>query len=411
MENHKELAIYINIPYCNSKCHFCVYVAHIKTHDLVKQQALYGEYVEALKKQIRQHGSDLKERGYSIHSIYFGGGTPTSLSTEQLIDILTTLKETMDFGPSYVDCTLETTPENVVGHDFKKLKAAGFDRVSMGIQSMLDKRLRSLGRCHSNAQVKSALEMFTNAGIHNVNIDLMVGLPDETEDELSENLNQAVLLGTNHCTVYMYIPAEDTVFKKKLQKYYTTEEMYNKYQSAKKIMAAHGYDEYQWQYFSKDKSRCICDTTYFGLTTEWFAFGSTGNSLLDGKIIKGPSHHKDFIDKPFQPGYIGLARKEPDYLELHYKLAIASEFGLDKELWHKRMGISLEDTFKSNINIDSFHHFLIEKNWIKEVNGRFKFTSSENKAYYSCMSLSLIRNAEELKKFNHRYSKYAEKMT
>lgn len=410
MQEQKELTLYINIPYCNSKCHFCVYVAHIKTQDLIRQQALHTDYVEALKTQIRKHGSDFKQRGYTIHSIYFGGGTPTSLSTEQLIDILATLRDTMDFSPNYVDTTLETTPENVVGHDFKRLKSAGFDRISMGVQSMLDSRLRRLGRCHSNAQVKSALETFKNAGINNINIDLMIGLPDETDDEISINLNQGALLDTNHCTIYMYIPAENTVFKKKLQKYYSTEEMFGKYRLATQIMEKYGYDEYQCQYFSKDKSRCICDTTYFGLTTEWFAFGSTGNSLLNGKIIKGPAHHKDFIDRPLRPGYIGSARNEPDYLELHYNLAITSEFGLDINLWGKRMGISLEETIKSNINIDSFHHFLLHKSWIKEENGRYRFTNRENKAYYSCMSLSLAHNKEHLKEFNNTYSKYASVM-
>jgi oxygen-independent coproporphyrinogen III oxidase len=397
----KELTLYINIPYCNSKCHFCVYVAHIKTEDLIKQKALHASYVEALKIQIKKHAPIFQERGYRIHSIYFGGGTPTSLSTDQLIDILATLKGNLEFSSNYVDTTLETTPENVVGHDFKRLRLAGFDRISMGVQSMLDGRLKRLGRCHSQSQVTSALKTFHEAGINNINIDLMVGLPDESDEEISQSLGEAIYLNNNHFTIYMYIPAEGSVFKKKLTKYYSEDELLNKYLQAKKIMTDHGYMEYQWQYFSKDKTRCICDTTYFGLTTEWFAFGSTGNSLLNQKVIKGPAHHKDFIDRPLRPGQIFAARNASEYLELHYNLAITCERGLNVDLWQDRLGISFVDTLKRNDYINASHHYLLERNWLSEKQGCFSFTSDVNRARYSCMRLAIDHNREEVEKFNN----------
>lgn len=405
MDNHKDLTIYINIPYCNSKCHFCVYVAHIKTSDLIKQQAVHADYVEALKKQIRTHAPVFQQRGYRIRSIYFGGGTPTSLSTEQLVDILTTLRSNMDLSQNYVDTTLETTPENVVGHDFQKLRDAGFDRISMGVQSMLDHRLKRLGRCHTNAQVSSALNQFQNSGFNNINIDLMIGLPDEDDQEIISNLEQASRLNTNHCTVYMYIPAEDTVFKKKMKKYYSADELMHKYHLAKEIMCASDYNEYQWLYFSKDKSRCICDTTYFGLTTDWFAFGSTGNSLLNRRIIKGPAHHKDFIQTPLKPEQIYSPKEVPWYLELHYNLAISSEIGLNTHFWQDRLGISFEDTLKSHSNINAVHHYLLEKKWLKNDGERFYFPNSEEKARYSCERLAMERNEEGLNAFNAQYEK------
>lgn len=403
MDNQKEISLYINIPYCNSKCHFCIYVAHIKTKDLIKQQNLHADYVEALKKQIRTHGHDFRAKGYRIHSIFFGGGTPTSLSTDQLVDVLTTLRESMDLSPNYVDTTLETTPENVIGHDFKKLYAAGFDRISMGVQSMIDSRLKRLGRCHNNAHVKSALEIFKEAGIKNVNIDLMIGLPDETNDEIISNIGQALSLNVNHCTVYLYMPAEGTVFKKKLQKFYSPEELYSKYSLVKELMENNGYNEYQWQYFSKDKTRCICDTIYFGLSTEWFAFGSTGNSLLNRMVIKGPAHHEDFIKNPLRPGQIFSPKNAPEYLELHYNLAISSEAGLDTNFWYDRLGISLQDTLKKCVNINASHNYLISKGWLKENNGRWQFINNHVKAEYSCMRIAINYDQNALHEFNSKY--------
>lgn len=409
MDHQKDLMIYINIPYCNSKCHFCIYVAHIKTSDLIKQQAVHADYVEALKKQILAHAPVFQQRGYRIRSIYFGGGTPTSLSTEQLVDILSTLRSNMELSPNYVDTTLETTPENVVGHDFKKLRAAGFDRISMGVQSMIDTRLKGLGRCHNNAQVVSALAEFKKGGFDNINIDLMIGLPNEDDDEIVNNLEQAASLNTNHCTVYMFIPAEDTVFKKKMKKYYSSEELMSKYKLATGIIAAHGYNEYQWLYFSKDKSRCICDTTYFGLTTEWFAFGSTGNSLLNRKIIKGPAHHKDFIERPLKPEQVYSPKEVPWYLELHYNLAVSSELGLNADLWQERLGISLEDTLKAHVNLDASHHYLLEKGWLKKDGGRFYFPNNEEKAQYSCKRLAMDHDEDGLRAFNNQYGRYQTK--
>lgn len=396
----KEITIYVDIPFCNSKCHFCGYVAHIKSSDLVKQHDRYTDYVQALKRQIRGFAPKLAAMGYTVNAVYFGGGTPTALATDQLIDLMETIRRYLDLSDGFQDATLETTPENVgPAHDFAKLRRNGFDRISMGVQSMVDERLRRIGRCHTNGQVQRAVETLGEAGFDSINIDLMLGLPGETDDELAETIEQGLTLGVNHYTTYIYVPMEGTVMTRLNHADFSAEDLERKYAFVRDRMVAAGYQEYMCQYFSRDATRCVCDWVYFGLMNEWIGLGSNANSLFQQRIWGGYGDYKQFIEAPLKPGAVGLAREHLPFLETHYYWALLSEGGLDFERFADMLGITFEEAFAQSPYIQAWHHYLTERDLIARSDYRFYFDDPKKQAHYVCKKIALLHDPEHKQEF------------
>jgi len=272
--DQSNLTVYVNIPFCNSKCHFCRYVAPIDTASLVDQADRYAEYVAALKRQIAHFLPRVTEAGRRVSTIYFGGGTPTALAAEELADLLHTIHEHTAGTCDGASVTVETTPENVPGYDFTALRRAGFNRVSMGAQSMEDQRLQMIGRSHRSKQVNEAVDLLIGSGFTNINVDLMFGMPNETEEELVGNLEKGIALGVNHYSIYIYEPDPRTVMARLCETPYTRLELEEKCRLVQDFMRRAGFENYNVFYFTSDGLRCDCDDVYYTLAGDWVGFGA-----------------------------------------------------------------------------------------------------------------------------------------
>lgn len=188
------LGLYIHIPFCKSKCAYCDF------YSLPQQEEKMDAYVEALERHLCEAAPYSKNQ--PVDTIYFGGGTPSYLGAERLCRLLKTIKKRYAVAKG-AEITLEANPDSAGEvKALKKLRRAGFNRISLGVQSTDDALLRRIGRVHDYEQVKQAVEAAKQAKIHNISIDLIYGLPEQTMAQWQETLQKAVELAPKHISCY-----------------------------------------------------------------------------------------------------------------------------------------------------------------------------------------------------------------
>lgn len=199
----KTLGIYIHIPFCRSRCLYCDFCS------TTKREGDMGRYEAALRRHIREYAPQLD--GYVIDTVYFGGGTPSIFGASRLIAVLDELKHRGHVLRN-AEITLEANPDSVNESEFLRLRKAGFNRVSLGVQSTFDDKLRDLGRVHSFADAETAVKSIRNAGFSNLSIDMIYGLPNQLVEDWSDSLIMALSLKPDHISCYGLKIEEGTPF-------------------------------------------------------------------------------------------------------------------------------------------------------------------------------------------------------
>ena len=189
----KNVGVYIHIPFCSGKCAYCDF------YSIVGKDKLMSEYHSAVLQHIKEYSPQLD--GYLIDTVYFGGGTPSHFGATRLISIFNALKK---YGNVLVDAevTAEVNPESVTKEELVRLRRAGFNRLSIGVQSANDTMLKNLERRHSFADAENAVSSARAAGFQNISIDLIYGLPSQTKDDWADTLNRALAMKPDHVSCY-----------------------------------------------------------------------------------------------------------------------------------------------------------------------------------------------------------------
>ncbi|MGL4786173.1 MAG: radical SAM family heme chaperone HemW, partial [Cetobacterium sp.] len=187
--------MYIHIPFCLNKCNYCDFLS-FKSTDEEREK-----YVNALINEINMYPK------FPLETVYFGGGTPSLLTPEQVSRILNNLNI-----KNNAEITLEVNPKTVTLEKFKLFKKAGINRVSIGIQSFNDELLKTLGRLHSSSEGDEAFYFARKAGFDNISLDLMFSLPNQTLNDLKSDLNHLFSLRPEHFSIYSLIWEEGTDF-------------------------------------------------------------------------------------------------------------------------------------------------------------------------------------------------------
>ena len=200
-------AIYVHIPFCVQKCLYCDFASYAGYQDAQKQ-----EYVQAVAQELaarREEAQYLDEAA----SIYFGGGTPSTLPTECLVQLVEALKAN-GFWRRPREATIEVNPGTADLAKLQALRALGFDRISFGVQSLQDSELRTIGRIHTAQQALEAVALAREAGFRRINADLIYGLPGQTLASLRDTLERLTATGIEHLSVYGLIVEEGTPLEK-----------------------------------------------------------------------------------------------------------------------------------------------------------------------------------------------------
>ncbi|MBO4431998.1 MAG: coproporphyrinogen dehydrogenase HemZ [Clostridia bacterium] len=194
----ESVSLYVSIPFCPSRCSYCSFVSH----SVENAKDIIPDYLELLEKELKTTAQIVKDLNLRLETVYVGGGTPTSISADNLKRLLFCIRENFDFS-SVREFTVEAGRPDTV--DFDKLnviKQAGADRISINPQSMNDDVLKAIGRRHTASQQKEAFYLARTVGFDNINTDLIAGLPGDTPDSFENSLNEIISLAPESITVH-----------------------------------------------------------------------------------------------------------------------------------------------------------------------------------------------------------------
>lgn len=301
----KPLQIYLHIPFCASKCHFCDWVDDIPVEQLRSGPAVRRNYAGALKRQIEFWGPHLTALGYRPTSIYWGGGTPTRLDAEEIAATQDSMRAAFDLT-SLSQHTMESTPNELTGEKLARLKAIGVDRLSLGVQSFDADQLRRAGRAHSVEQAMAAVPLANRAGFDDVNIDLISGFPEESLETYRKTLETAVAVAPSHITVYSYRATPRTTMAMQVHKGIRhaigLDAMIASYELTQEVLTRAGYEEYCFNGFCREP-RYQFKAGLYGYTLEGdiIGFGAGAQSQIGGmSLLNFDTNLHRYIDDPFE---------------------------------------------------------------------------------------------------------------
>lgn len=196
---NREFGIYVHIPFCTQKCYYCDFIS------FANKQAMVKEYVDALKKEIKF----LKTENSNITTIYIGGGTPSFIEAKYIADIIKSIKDNFVIE-EVAEITIEVNPRTVTKEKLLKYKEIGINRLSIGLQSTNNRLLKDIGRIHTYEDFLDTYYSAREVGFKNINVDLMLALPNQTLEELDESIEKVVKLNPEHISVYSLILEENT---------------------------------------------------------------------------------------------------------------------------------------------------------------------------------------------------------
>lgn len=272
-----NVGIYIHIPFCKSRCIYCGFYS-------TTNKELKERYVDALIREIHMRKDDFARLGTSLSpsstsTVYFGGGTPSSLSVCDIERIVGALESTFNGTPSEV--TLEMNPDDVTKDYIKAVRQMGINRISMGIQTFDDSRLQFIRRRHNASQAEKAVMTIREEGIHNVSIDLMFGFPNQTMDEWVTDIDKAIALHPTHISAYSLMYEEDTPLFRMLQKgeinQMDDETSLAMYTELINRLTANGYEHYEISNFAMPGYRSVHNSSYWH-DTPYLGFGAAAHS-------------------------------------------------------------------------------------------------------------------------------------
>lgn len=288
----KKVGIYVHIPFCKQKCKYCDFVSFQCMED--KEE----EYFSCLIEEIVDKSKELKNDKISVDTIYIGGGTPSIVKTGYVQEIINTIFDNYTVEKN-AEITIEVNPGTVDEEKMRKYYETGINRISIGLQSANDKLLNMLGRIHTYREFEKAYCYARKAGFKNINVDLMIGLPNQTMDDVKESLQRIIKKSPEHISVYSLIVEENTKMydlietgKLQLPNEELEREMYWK---VKEILESNGYEHYEISNFSKPgyqskhNSNCWKQHDYLG-------FGLAAHSYYDGMRYSNIDNLKQYID-------------------------------------------------------------------------------------------------------------------
>lgn len=291
MNKKQELGIYIHIPFCAKKCYYCDFVSYPNMKEKQK------EYVEALKKEIKSY--DLQN--YNITTIYIGGGTPSYIESKYIVEVLEYIKSKLNANETKfenMEITIEVNPGTVTKEKLLDYKKVGINRLSIGLQSTNDRLLKQIGRIHKYQDFLQTYNLARNVGFTNINIDLMLGLPNQSIKDLKESIEKVISLQPEHVSIYSLIVEEGTKLHKQIETgelQLPEEELERKmYWYTKSKLELAGYKHYEISNYAKPKreskhnSNCWEQKQYVGI-------GASAHSYLDNVRYCNVSNLKEYI--------------------------------------------------------------------------------------------------------------------
>ncbi|MHC6227881.1 radical SAM family heme chaperone HemW [Pseudomonas sp. X10] len=332
------LALYIHIPWCVRKCPYCDFNSHAASPELPEEA-----YVDALLADLDQELAAVY--GRPISSIFFGGGTPSLFSAPALGRLLVGVEQRIPFAPD-IEITLEANPGTFEQEKFKAYRQLGINRLSIGVQSFQQAKLEALGRIHNGDEAVRAAGMARAAGFDNFNLDLMHGLPDQSQEDALGDLRQAIDLGPTHLSWYQLTLEPNTVFWSQPPELPEDDILWDIQEAGQALLAQHGFAQYEVSAYARPGRAARHNLNYWSFG-DFIGIGAGAHGKLshpDGRILRTWKTRlpKDYLNpaKAFRAGEKCLPQDELPFEFLMNALRLTQ--GVDAELFTQRTGLPLE---------------------------------------------------------------------
>ncbi|MGN0520465.1 MAG: radical SAM family heme chaperone HemW [Candidatus Fimenecus sp.] len=279
------IGLYLHIPFCRSTCPYCDF------YSFRGSEADMDKYCAALQQKISESAAALR---YKADTLYIGGGTPSVLGAERLKSLVNQAER--DFLTDSAEITVECNPYKLPSDFFKVLAAVGVNRISLGLQSAVDTERRILGRLSDRQTVEAAVKAAQSAGIQNISLDVMLGVPDQTEKSLAETLDFCLSLGVPHISAYILKLEENTPFWRRREQYNFPDDdkTADLYLQLCETLENGGIMQYEISNFAKSGYESRHNLKYWHCE-EYLGLGPAAHSFLNGKRFYFPRDFKSFL--------------------------------------------------------------------------------------------------------------------
>ncbi|HEV2494122.1 MAG TPA: radical SAM family heme chaperone HemW [Terriglobia bacterium] len=382
----QTLGIYIQVPFCASKCSFCNFSSQVAPH------AVFHAYVQAIEREIERladiyatagivPSDDHRDKAAGlldlpVDTVYLGGGTPSLLGSERLARIVVALERRFQFAPP-VEFTIEGTPGSADDRELERLRALGINRLSIGAQSFADRELTSVGRLHSAADTAELVESARRAGFTNISLDLIAGLPHQTAASWLHSLEATADLAPQHVSVYLFEVDEKSRLGSEVLSHGThyhagavpdDEFMADAYERARSFLSDHGYAQYEISNFAQPGFESRHNRKYWRL--EPYVGLGAGAHSFDGlkrwSNETSPEVYQARLERDGSPiaevRWLSLDQQ----IEEFFFLGLRESTGVDVGAAAERWGRSTLDRWQPAIAA------LREQGWIEESGGRIR---------------------------------------
>jgi len=341
-----QWGIYAHIPYCVKKCAYCDFVSAAVGKSAAREMEAYAA---ALRAEILREVPPLRARWGDAATVYLGGGTPTALPAALLTEILYILIEA---AGTPMECTVEANPGTVDAHSLAQLRAAGANRLSLGVQSFDDRLLHIIGRIHTAREARAAVRAARAAGFDNISLDLMYGLPTQTLDDLKKSVDEALALAPAHISVYGLTVEEGTPFaaaeaqgRLMLPSEETAEEMYD-WLTAE--LPARGYARYEISNFARQGFESRHNLGYWR-NIPYLGIGAAAHGYIDGVRWGNEAATEKYI-RAMRAGESArvpedTGRTQENAMEEYAFLALRTVRGIDTTDFQRTFGVGIDEVY------------------------------------------------------------------
>jgi oxygen-independent coproporphyrinogen-3 oxidase len=352
--------LYVQIPFCASKCSFCNFSSRVERPEVFAAYArAVCQEIERLPEIYAQHGIDARFASAPVDTAYIGGGTPTILGTDLLCEVVERLRHRFSFAER-AEFTLETTPGSAEDEFLRRPRAIGINRLSIGAQSFEDRELKAVGRLHSSVETSALAESARKLGFGNISLDLIAGLPFQTDASWQASLRAALSLRPEHLSIYLFeIDAKSRLGNEVLEhgrRYHAIKVpdenfMAEAYEAARSKLADAGYVQYEISNFALPGFESRHNLKYWRLAP-YLGIGAGAHSF-DGAHrwanVVSSERYVEMLDRKESPivEFSSLTSKE--LLEEFFFLGLRQKDGIDLELARRQWGAEAVKPWEATI--------------------------------------------------------------
>lgn len=324
------IGLYLHIPFCDGKCAYCNFFSKRPCAGVSE----LSEYTDKMIKSIKMWGKRLER---PVDTVYFGGGTPSLLGHDRLIHILRAVYQSFDVTDD-AEITVEINPSSTDELDFEQMKTAGFNRLSIGLQTANENELKLLGRRHSVEDARRTVMRAQNAGFDNISLDVMLAIPEQTVESLDSTLEFCSVCHVQHISAYILKIEEGTRFDTMRDQLplFNDDEQAVFYEHTVKKLAELGYQQYEISNFSL-KGRESRHNLHYWHDDEYLGLGPSAHSFIDDKRYYFDNNFQRFYDNHL------CDESEGGDSEEYIMLALRLTEGLEFVKYRERFSHSISD--------------------------------------------------------------------